>query len=162
QNRVKRWDLTRGQELGALECSGRCYWVTFSPDGKLLASLVVKEMASQVVKKKYVYRVQLWDVTSGQERHSFTARCAPFSADRQIRALRDEAKIVRLFDLTRGQEVRALEGHGNSVNRVSFSPDGRRLGSVGGDWKVWDVPTGRPLFTLSGTGVYPVFNWDGK
>jgi dipeptidyl aminopeptidase/acylaminoacyl peptidase len=52
-----------------------------------------------------------------------------------------DGKVVRLRSAT-GEKV--LEGHRDSVNSVSFSPDGRRLVSAGRDHDVivWDVARG--------------------
>jgi hypothetical protein len=59
---------------------------------------------------------------------------------------------VRLWDTAGGQELLALEGHTGEVWRVTFSPDGRRLASAGGDGTVrlWDAAAGQELRTLQG------------
>jgi WD40 repeat protein len=57
--------------------------------------------------------------------------------------------------------LRTLEGHANSVNDVSMTPDGRRAVSSAGEWipdldsrdntlRVWELPTGRCLRVLEG------------
>jgi WD40 repeat protein/transcriptional regulator with XRE-family HTH domain len=53
-----------------------------------------------------------------------------------------------------------LSGHTKSVSALSFSPDGKRLATLGDDGlaKVWDTGTGRELFTLK-TG-FASSNWD--
>ena len=74
-----------------------------------------------------------------------------------------------------GQETLTLKGHSHTVTSVSFSPDGKRIVSGGGDWssgeplpgeiKVWDAQTGQETLTLKGhTGsVFSVsFSPDGK
>ncbi len=47
-------------------------------------------------------------------------------------------------------ELRTLQGHGQAVNCVSFSPDGQRLATVGFDkaLRIWDAATGKPLTTV--------------
>jgi WD40 repeat protein len=45
-----------------------------------------------------------------------------------------------------------LNGHGDWVESVAWSPDGKRLATVSSDHtvKVWDAETGKELLTLSG------------
>jgi hypothetical protein len=55
---------------------------------------------------------------------------------------------VEVWDAQTGQELRAHQGHTGMVQRVCFSPDGRRLASASMDQtvKVWDVQMGqKPL-----------------
>ena len=87
------------------------------------------------------------------------------------------AGVVKLWDAATGREVAGLRGHTQHVLGVAFRPDGRQLASASGAWrthdaferrpgeiKVWDLPSGREVRTLSGhdgpvTGV--AFRPDG-
>jgi WD40 repeat protein len=54
--------------------------------------------------------------------------------------------------------------HADFVNKVTYSPDGKRLATVGDESvKVWDAQTGQELFALKGGGGNSaVFSPDGK
>ena len=60
--------------------------------------------------------------------------------------------MIRLRDLVSGRLVGQLEGHGDAVSCLAFSPDGRTLasGSYDRTVKLWDVATRRLKTTLSG------------
>lgn len=51
-----------------------------------------------------------------------------------------------------GRCTDTLQGHAEAVLHVSFSPDGKKLASGGGDATVrfWDMNTATPFFTCRG------------
>ena len=70
-----------------------------------------------------------------------------------------EDRVIRLWDVSAGQEVRSLPGLVNAPLTVSFSRDGRRLFSAAGQnegeerfLRVWSVDSGRILTERGGTG----------
>ncbi len=57
-------------------------------------------------------------------------------------------KTVRLWNVADAKEIKVLSGHPDDVYGVAWSPDGKRLASIGygGNLIVWDVEAGKPVF----------------
>jgi WD40 repeat protein len=60
-----------------------------------------------------------------------------------------------LWDAQSGQKLADLSGHKSAVTSVAFSPEGRRVLSISGDFTVWlwDAQNGRELTVLRGHKV---------
>jgi dipeptidyl aminopeptidase/acylaminoacyl peptidase len=73
-----------------------------------------------------------------------------FSPDGRLLATCSYDRLVRLWDVDTGKEVRLLKDHSDAVFGVAFSPDGRYLASAAADRavKVWEVSSGKRLYTL--------------
>ena len=59
---------------------------------------------------------------------------------------------VKFWDVTTGQPVATITGHGRGVTKVAFSRDNKLLASGGSDntIKIWDVATQKELRTFTG------------
>src|SRR5262249_53921813 len=75
------------------------------------------------------------------------SRCVAYWPDGRLALSAGADRVVRLWDVTTGREVRPFKGHEHSVLGVAFSPDGRLAASGGMDKAVrlWDVGGGREL-----------------
>lgn len=154
---VKLWGLPQPDRMilagHNLEPGGNpndgAYTVAFSPDSSLLAT------------GGWDSFVKLWDVAYGRELVKLTADritlCVAFSPDGTTLATAGYGdKVVRLWDVAKRQIQLEIRGHAKAIQKVVFSPDGRRLASCGDDQtiKIWDPASGMELATLSGhTGV---------
>ncbi|MBC8235866.1 T9SS type A sorting domain-containing protein [bacterium] len=122
--------------------SDRVIAVTFSPDGKMLAS------AGNVI--------ELWDVQNGAqmfvlEGHDSIVTSVAFNKNGLL-ASASEDETIRLWNVNNGKELRKFLGHGGQISTIDFSPDGKFLASGANDQlvKIWDVETGQEIAAFEG------------
>jgi WD40 repeat protein/serine/threonine protein kinase len=158
---VKLYDVLSGQET--LTLRGHTFpvgAVAFSPDGHRLGSMGTDGT------------VKVWDVSSGQQTLTFQghvpsitgifgAYCVAFSPDgRRIASTAPHFipgkgasdSLVKVWDAASGREILILSGHTARVDKVAYSPDGRRIASASHDGTVrfWDATSGQEVSTLRG------------
>jgi WD40 repeat protein len=131
-------NLSTGHET-ALETGNAQPSVTFSPDGKLLAT------------GGYGTRAALWSAQSGKRiRELDTGEkegglTPVFSPDGRIIAVGNRNSSTRLFDVASGRVLRELRWQ--SSHELKFDPAGKRLAVayVDGQLAVWSVESGNLL-----------------
>ena len=118
------------------------YGLSFSPDGKMLASGSEDNT------------IKLWS-TDGRLLHTLIGHQGPvssvsFSPNGRTLASGSYDNTIKLWS-TDGRLLHTFTGHQSQVWGVSFSPDGKTLasGSVDHTIKLWSLD-GRPLHTLTG------------
>jgi WD40 repeat protein len=149
---IRLWDVATGKQQKVLGVHhNHAYSALFTPDGRAVVSSDLEG------------DVRLWDVASGKvlghlEGHASVVRLA-LSADGTTLATASHDRTVKLWDLGTRRLRRTLEGHMLPIERAAFSPDGKLLATVSGDFrepttpgeiKLWDVATGQELLSFSG------------
>jgi WD40 repeat protein/mono/diheme cytochrome c family protein len=122
--------------------SMRIHSLAFTSDGKTLAAVGGDPAA--------LGEVQIWDVEGRKLRHSIAASSdtlfgGSVSPDGKLLACGAADKVIRLYDVATGAEVRKMEHHEDWVFQTVFGVDGKRLVTVGRDRaaKLIDVASGR-------------------
>jgi WD40 repeat protein len=160
------WDVATGRVLVSFldvdpinNFSANFFPIFYSADGK---QLITSENEG----------VRIWDIASGVEaRWAVRARIHQdrVALSRDCRFLASGGVVGRfrggmvdppthVWELASGKEVALLEGHEESTNGLSFSPDGRLLASCSGSYqssndarvRVWDLAAGRELRRFEG------------
>ena len=161
---VKFWDAVSGRETLVLKQLNGVLSVSFSGDGKLVATNGVGQngnvWGATIVK--------VWDATSGQEirtleGHNDVVNCVAFSPDSKWLATGSGLRFytivggeVKVWNIATGQNTLTLKGHVGAITHVAFSPDGNRLASASGDGyrrgevKIWDTMSGQETLSLKG------------
>jgi WD40 repeat protein len=125
-----------GEEQVALD-ENSLSTLEFTPDGKSMLTAGTEGV------------IQVRDPVTGEVRdefgsHSSTVREIAISPDgRTVASITVEDPVVRLWDIPGRKLLAVLTGHGGSLNRVVFSPDGTVLASGGTDTDVgvWQLET---------------------
>lgn len=124
--------------------------LAFAPDSMQLAAPVAN------------HAVGLFDLGSGQQgrtlqQHTKVIWSLAYSRDGGLLASASQDGLVKVWDVTRGEERAALR-HGDHVRSVTFAPDGKTFASSCDDRtvRIWDAATCQEVRTLRefGWGVH--------
>jgi WD40 repeat protein len=141
---LKLWDSGTGEAKVTLTEPRAVRWVSFSPDGKHLATA------------EHDGTGKLRDPATGAVRHVLLGHtsgldCAIFSPDSKTLATTSWDRTLKLWDADSGELLKTFAGHPDKVYTATFSPDGKSLlsGSNDGTIRLWDVAGAATRLTLT-------------
>ena len=147
------YDVETGKELSLF--SGMCQSLTFSPDGRYLANGSGRYTTDEI---------QVWDTTTGYKvslvNAPTSAAALQFSSDSKrlisLSSLHLQKTISRLNIETGKIDVTTLKAGSRVISGVyAFTFDKIAIGGWGGKIQLWDIMTGKKLFTLGGHADLP-------
>jgi uncharacterized protein with WD repeat len=144
-NKIKIWNLQKGDRICTLWHSSAVHAVAISPDGTILASGSSDN------------KIRLWNPLTGDplrtlNRHDGEVKAIAISPDGQLLFSGSADTTIKIWHLITGQILHTLTGHTADVKSLATSPNGQLLfsGSADTTIKIWRISTGELLHTLTG------------
>ncbi len=134
------WNLATGTSILARDFSDAVYALSFTPDGTALA-----------LARPDRFTISIWKVPPGRDQATLSieypgyASTAAFSPDGSIVLSGtldlSNVDVLEVREVATGTLIANLEGHGEHVGSLGFTPDGATFasGSVDGTVLVWDL-----------------------
>ena len=143
-NKIKIWNLHKGDRICTLWHSFAVNAAAISPDGTILASASSDN------------KIRLWNPHTGDplrtlNAHSGEVKSVIISPDGEILFSGSADKTIKIWHLATGKVLHTLNGHLEEVRSLAVSPDGEILfsGSADKTIKIWLLRTGELLQTLT-------------
>ena len=182
---VQTWDATTGEVLPRPRSLPPVGIVTlsfdamaYSPDSKLLVvaaqaspsaarDRTVLAQATRASEERDFCSVVVFQAGSGREERSFPVYATSIldvavHPDNTRIALACADGTVRLYDVSRGEELYVFRGHRREVQGVAFHAEGRWLGSASqdGSVKIWDTTVRQYALPMEARNL--AFSSDGR
>lgn len=128
------WDIKTCKKIKEIDVNDEIREVTYSPDGKIIASTLGYDFA-------------LWNAKTGDLIHKFeghrknvTSIC--FSTDGKWMVSASEDNQIKVWNISMGALLTTLNEHTSFVESLDFSPSGNEFisASLDGTVKIWTFP----------------------
>jgi WD40 repeat protein len=165
---IRLWDAATGREEGVYLGGG-----IFKGHTDDVQSVAFSHDGNRIVSAADDQTIRIWETGNYAHAdlvihtgHNMAVDSAVFSPDGKF-IVSASNKIIKIWDVQTGQEIRTIEGHTARIHSVAFSPDGKRIISASNDntVRVWDAESGGEIVVFSGHrgSVYSaVFDDDGS
>ncbi|WP_066426036.1 WD40 repeat domain-containing protein [Anabaena sp. 4-3] len=144
-NKIKIWNLHKGDRICTLWHSSAVHAIAISPDGTILAS------GSSDTK------IRLWNPQTGDPLRTFVShagdvKAIAISPDGQLLFSGSADTTIKIWHLITGKLLYTLTGHTDEITSLAVSPDGKTLFSSSADTaiKIWRISTCEAIQTLTG------------
>jgi WD40 repeat protein len=142
------WKVSNGQPVQEMKPSdGRVQGLTFSPDGQLLVC------GNAGGRGDGTEKMRVWNMQTKEAAEAFLRKDyhPAFSPDGKLLAAGD-LSFIGIWDVVTRKSIRFMSAHRGRLFRITFSPSGRVLVSIG-DRKPtvrwWNVENGREIYRMS-------------
>ncbi|MEA5569912.1 WD40 repeat domain-containing protein [Calothrix sp. UHCC 0171] len=144
-NKIKIWNLTKGDRVCTLWHSSAVNATAITPDGSILVSGTSDN------------KIKLWNPQTGEPLRTFMGHSGGVKAlalhpNGQILISGSTDNTIKAWDLSAGKMLHNFIGHAGEVKTVAISHDGQMLlsGSSDKTIKIWHLASGELLQTLTG------------
>ncbi|MBE9057537.1 WD40 repeat domain-containing protein [Sphaerospermopsis sp. LEGE 08334] len=144
-NKIKIWNLQKGERICTLWHSSEVHAVAISPDGKILAS------------GSSDHKIRLWNPRNGDPLRTIAGHLGEvtsivISPNGEYLFSGSADSKIKIWQLSTGKLLKTLNGHTNKVKSLAVSPNCEFIcsGSADSTIKIWHISTGEVLQTLTG------------
>ncbi|HEY7313749.1 MAG TPA: sigma-70 family RNA polymerase sigma factor [Gemmataceae bacterium] len=139
---IREWDAATGKHLRKIRTAPWQKFLALSADGRVSAmprwddKLVLVDLASGEIIQE-----------CGEARSRIGAMALSADGKRLAALSGDKEKVLHLWDMVAGKELRPLRGKVDGFSRLAFSPNGKTLAAAASldNVRLWETATGEPL-----------------